>query len=252
MQIGKSGRVTDNESASTSQQIRNEGTDVDQGRGLRRSVSPFDQSSLLPQGSEHTIHTIPNELLTKIISHTRLNDRYALQLTCHRFRETGNTLGIIERQAVNTYRGSTLSQGSGIADHDQALIAMLSRKTGMKMLNLPHPGHLRLAGYLKMAPYRYLKTLAGPGGHTGRIWSMTFLGNGQLASCSADKTIKIWDVDTGQCLNTLGISENSQSVATSMAHLGNGLLAYGTGDGAIKIWGYGDTSLHEASTSTHT
>ena len=46
-----------------------------------------------------------------------------------------------------------------------------------------------------------LKTLQG---HTNGIWSVTFSPDGQqLASGSEDGTIKLWDVNTGDCLKTL-------------------------------------------------
>ncbi len=55
-----------------------------------------------------------------------------------------------------------------------------------------------------------------------------------LASGSSDKTIKIWEVATGQELRTLtGHSEGVLSVAYSPD---GRYLASGIGDGAIKIW----------------
>ena len=40
-------------------------------------------------------------------------------------------------------------------------------------------------------------------GHQNMIWSVKFSADGQLlASCSDDATIKLWDIATGECLNT--------------------------------------------------
>ncbi len=41
-------------------------------------------------------------------------------------------------------------------------------------------------------------------GHTKALWSVAFSPNGEIiASGSEDGTIKLWDVQTGECLNTL-------------------------------------------------
>ena len=59
------------------------------------------------------------------------------------------------------------------------------------------------------------------------------LGNNQLASGSADKTIKIWDVTSGKCVRTL---EGHKHAVVSLQVLGNNQLASGSGDCDIKIW----------------
>jgi WD40 repeat protein len=41
-------------------------------------------------------------------------------------------------------------------------------------------------------------------GHTNWIWSVAFSPDGSLlTSGSADATVKLWDVQTGECLKTL-------------------------------------------------
>ena len=41
-------------------------------------------------------------------------------------------------------------------------------------------------------------------GHTGFVWSVCLSGDGsRLFSGSVDKTIKVWDVSTGACVQTL-------------------------------------------------
>ena len=80
--------------------------------------------------------------------------------------------------------------------------------------------------------YKLVKTLRG---HKGTVKSVAFLQNSNLlAAGSSDKTIKIWNIDTGQCIQTLTGHENSvYSVAFPQ---NSNLLASGSSDGTIKIW----------------
>ncbi len=43
-------------------------------------------------------------------------------------------------------------------------------------------------------------------GHTGKVWSVAFSSDGKtLASGSHDETIKLWDINSGKCLNTFRV-----------------------------------------------
>jgi WD40 repeat protein len=56
----------------------------------------------------------------------------------------------------------------------------------------------------------------------------------QLASGSEDKRIKLWQVSSGNCLNTL---EGHQNLVRSVAFSPDGtLLASGSDDATIRIW----------------
>ena len=59
------------------------------------------------------------------------------------------------------------------------------------------------------------------------------LSNRQLASGSYDKSIKIWNIDTGECILTL--TGHSQEIH-SLQLLANNQLASGSSDMTIKIW----------------
>jgi transducin (beta)-like 1 len=55
-----------------------------------------------------------------------------------------------------------------------------------------------------------------------------------LASCSEDKTVKLWDVDTGTCLHTL---QNHKGFVRSIDFSPDGIFfASGCGSGVFNIW----------------
>ncbi|WP_152592086.1 NB-ARC domain-containing protein [Nostoc sphaeroides] len=72
-------------------------------------------------------------------------------------------------------------------------------------------------------------------GHSSWVISLAFSPDGKIfASSSSDYTLKLWDVDTGQCLRTLQGHENEVwSVAFS---LDSSTLASGSDDQTIKLW----------------
>ena len=75
-----------------------------------------------------------------------------------------------------------------------------------------------------------IKTLIG---HSSYVYDFVYMPNGQLVSCSTDKTIKVWDLDKGSCVNT--ITGHSGGVLYLLL-LKNEQLASGSQDGTIKIW----------------
>lgn len=71
-------------------------------------------------------------------------------------------------------------------------------------------------------------------GHTGDVNSLTFSPDGQkLASSSWDQTVKVWDVATGQVIQTFNHPDTTYSVAFSPD---GGSLAAGVRDGSIILW----------------
>jgi WD40 repeat protein len=71
--------------------------------------------------------------------------------------------------------------------------------------------------------------------HNGTVSSLAVLQNGDLASGSADQTIKIWDSLTGTLKKTL---TGHSDWVRSLAVLQNGDLASGSSDKTVKIWDF--------------
>ena len=77
-------------------------------------------------------------------------------------------------------------------------------------------------------------------GHSGSVLSCAFSKDGRLfVSASEDKTLKIWDVQTGQCKCTL--SGHSAAVrACAFSPDGKVVLSaagsYGLNDNTLKLW----------------
>jgi WD40 repeat protein len=86
-------------------------------------------------------------------------------------------------------------------------------------------------------------------GHESRINDLDFLSNGRmLASASDDRTVRLWDVVTGETMQVLTghtdlIWDVTFAPESSLAELDDLYLATGSADNTIKLWGQ-DGTLH--------
>lgn len=75
-----------------------------------------------------------------------------------------------------------------------------------------------------------VKTLSG---HTNAVSCLLPLRNGLLCSGSWDHTIKLWNIDSGECMPTMSGHTDWVSV---MVELSNGWLCSGSHDRTLKLW----------------
>ena len=73
-------------------------------------------------------------------------------------------------------------------------------------------------------------------GHTNSVWGVAVTADGRLAvSGSSDKTVRVWDVETGKCLATL---EGHTASVWGVAATGDGRVAISSsGDSTVRVWG---------------
>ena len=74
-------------------------------------------------------------------------------------------------------------------------------------------------------------------GHTNHVFSLAVVGGGTvqrlLASSSADRSVRLWDVDAGTC--TAVLDGHTKSVFC-LADLGGGRLLSVSGDRSLRVW----------------
>ena len=77
------------------------------------------------------------------------------------------------------------------------------------------------------------KTLTWQPYHSSGVWCLILLRNGQLASGSRDKTIKIWNIESAECVQTL---QGHSKLVMRLQQLESGELISCSSDTTIKIW----------------
>ena len=72
-------------------------------------------------------------------------------------------------------------------------------------------------------------------GHSNSVNCISYSSNGKyLSSGSLDNTVKIWEISSGECINTL---EGHEWAVNSISYSPDGkYIASGSNDGTIKIW----------------
>ena len=79
--------------------------------------------------------------------------------------------------------------------------------------------------------FQLVRELAG---HSHAVFSVNFNHSGTLIlSCSADRTLRLWSVDTGDCL---GLFEGRTDQVISAQFLSDDRIISGSNDGSVVVW----------------
>ncbi|UYM16877.1 WD40 repeat domain-containing protein [Endozoicomonas euniceicola] len=183
------------------------------------------------------LEVLPPEILFEIAKGLSWRDVNNWSLAAKRFFEVFYTFNIKEKltKLSHQYYGSA----------EEAYRKMI------KNMNIPAVPNseiddplLRLA-YQRYKSNKYLTSLGSSTrqqcvatleGHTEEVLSVTPLAYGRLASGSADRTVRVWDLskpDGKQCVVTL---EGHNNWVKSVTLLADGRLASGSFDKTVKVW----------------
>ena len=75
-------------------------------------------------------------------------------------------------------------------------------------------------------------------GHLYPVWDVSLIPDiNRVVSCSDDKTIKVWDLDTGKCLAT--IKGHTKGIGGIAATFDGSRVLSASDDGTLKLWNHG-------------
>jgi len=136
------------------------------------------------------------------------------------------------REAADKFTEDALRKvAHEVANEFQALQRMAVRLPDEPGSSGSQSGVLNAEPAAELRP-RCLATLQGHG-HSSSVLGLAVLSSERLASCSWDKTVKIWDVASGHCLATL---QGHSSSVLGLAVLSSERLASCSWDKTVKIW----------------
>jgi hypothetical protein len=142
--------------------------------------------------------------------------RTRLMAACH--------FGRLPRVSLLLSNGAPLEQRDAFGGTAMAAAVVAGRSAVLSVL--------RSAG---AGPYTPLTGAASSTlqGHTGEVYALAVLPDGQLASASYDKTVRVWRPSTGACEAVL---EGHTSAVAALAVLPDGRLASANYDKTVRVW----------------
>ena len=193
-------------------------------------TAPTASTPLLNAALHWSAPSTPSEtadLITQKVGLTPLTQTATSQTVTSKMPSAAQPFAISARRALIPAGVATVLLGLGLYS------ALQSSSRSQQQLTLESTGAPQIAIAKSMAPASsVLKTLSG---HSDTVWTVAISPNGKtLVSGGFDKTIKVWDLQTGKLRRTLsGHTDAVRAIAMSQ----NGaLLASASGDKTIKIW----------------
>lgn len=106
-----------------------------------------------------------------------------------------------------------------------------SADTTLKVWNLETERELMTLQYVRPTGGQVAKD-----GHTGTVLGVCFISDKYIASCGRDRTIKVWDLDAGACVQSLGGQLNAHTEAITCVASCGGRLVSTALDGNVIVW----------------
>jgi WD40 repeat protein/tRNA A-37 threonylcarbamoyl transferase component Bud32 len=142
--------------------------------------------------------------------------------------------------ADQVHQAYELVEGTAGDTVDRQSVAETARRILARYI--PHPGHVDSRGF----EWHYLWEILHPQppkldllreipAHAASAYCVAFSPDGHfLATCSKDRTARVWDLATGECRATL--TGHAQEI-NSIAYIGDGqTLATASEDGTVRLW----------------
>jgi WD40 repeat protein/serine/threonine protein kinase len=133
--------------------------------------------------------------------------------------------------------------------HSEPVTAVAFSPDGKRLASVSSPSNLQQPGEVKVWDTETGQEVRAINGHTMAVTAVAFSPNGKhLASASIDRTVRLWEVDTGKEIRTLGHTINVTNVCFSPD---GQFLASSSADGIVWLW-EGETGKEVRTLKGHT